>query len=168
EELVFGVEKVTTGAAADIRMVSDTVRRMITEWGMSDKLGFLAYSADQQEVFLGHSVTQQKNVSDATAKIIDEEIRRVTDEAFADARKILEDNRHELDKLGEGLLEYETLTGDEIKRLLAGEEVRSDHDNDRPATPHGGGKSSVPTGGTAPRGGLGSPGDIAPDPQPGD
>ncbi|MEC8117109.1 MAG: cell division protein FtsH, partial [Pseudomonadota bacterium] len=76
--------------------------------------------------------------------------------------------RHELDKLGEGLLEYETLTGDEIKRLLAGEEVRSDHDNDRPATPHGGGKSSVPTGGTAPRGGLGSPGDIAPDPQPGD
>ncbi|MEC9167374.1 MAG: ATP-dependent zinc metalloprotease FtsH, partial [Pseudomonadota bacterium] len=167
EELVFGVEKVTTGAAADIRMVSDTVRRMITEWGMSDKLGFLAYSADQQEVFLGHSVTQQKNVSDATAKIIDEEIRRVTDEAFADARKILEDNRHELDKLGEGLLEYETLTGDEIKRLLAGEEVRSDHDNDRPATPHGGGKSSVPTGGTAPRGGLGSPGDIAPDPQPG-
>ena len=168
EELVFGEEKVTTGAAADIRMVSDTVRRMITEWGMSDKLGFLAYSADQQEVFLGHSVTQQKNVSDATAKIIDEEIRRVTDEAFADARKILEDNRHELDKLGEGLLEYETLTGDEIKRLLAGEEVRSDHDNDRPATPHGGGKSSVPTGGTAPRGGLGSPGDIAPDPQPGD
>ena len=168
EELVFGEEKVTTGAAADIRMVSDTVRRMITEWGMSDKLGFLAYSADQQEVFLGHSVTQQKNVSDATAKIIDEEIRRVTDEAFADARKILEDNRHELDKLGEGLLEYETLTGDEIKRLLAGEEVRGDHDNDRPATPHGGGKSSVPTGGTAPRGGLGSPGDIAPDPQPGD
>ncbi len=168
EELVFGEEKVTTGAAADIRMVSDTVRRMITEWGMSDKLGFLAYSADQQEVFLGHSVTQQKNVSDATAKIIDEEIRQVTDEAFADARKILEDNRHELDKLGEGLLEYETLTGDEIKRLLAGEEVRSDHDNDRPATPHGGGKSSVPTGGTAPRGGLGSPGDIAPDPQPGD
>ncbi|MEC8026230.1 MAG: ATP-dependent zinc metalloprotease FtsH, partial [Pseudomonadota bacterium] len=165
EELVFGEEKVTTGAAADIRMVSDTVRRMITEWGMSDKLGFLAYSADQQEVFLGHSVTQQKNVSDATAKIIDEEIRRVTDEAFADARKILEDNRHELDKLGEGLLEYETLTGDEIKRLMAGEEVRSDHDNDRPATPHGGGKSSVPTGGTAPRGGLGSPGDIAPDPQ---
>ncbi|MEC8852147.1 MAG: ATP-dependent zinc metalloprotease FtsH, partial [Pseudomonadota bacterium] len=161
EELVFGEEMVTTGAAADIRMVSDTVRRMITEWGMSDKLGFLAYSADQQEVFLGHSVTQQKNVSDATAKIIDEEIRRVTDEAFADARKILEDNRHELDKLGEGLLEYETLTGDEIKRLLAGEEVRSDHDNDRPATPHGGGKSSVPTGGTAPRGGLGSPGDIA-------
>ena len=106
EELMFGEEKITTGASSDIRMVSDMARRMITEWGMSDKLGFLAYSADQQEVFLGHSVTQQKNVSDATSKIIDDEIRRITDETFEDARRILVENFHELETLGAGLIEY--------------------------------------------------------------
>src|SRR3546814_20636977 len=87
---------------------------------MSDKLGFLAYSADQQEVFLGHSVTQQKNVSDATAKVIDEEIRRVTDAAYEDARRILTECIDDLHALAKGLLEYETLSGDEIKDLLAG------------------------------------------------
>ena len=76
EEMIFGDEKVTTGASSDIKMVSDIARRMVTEWGLSEKLGFLAYSADEQEVFLGRSVSQQKNLSDSTAKIIDEEIRR--------------------------------------------------------------------------------------------
>ena len=163
EELMFGEEKITTGASSDIRMVSDMARRMITEWGMSDKLGFLAYSADQQEVFLGHSVTQQKNVSDATSKIIDDEIRRITDETFEDARRILVENFHELETLGAGLIEYETLSGDEIKRLLAGENIRDDHDSSHPSAPVSGQRSSVPTGGD---GSL--PGGIAPDPQPGD
>ena len=163
EELMFGEEKITTGASSDIRMVSDMARRMITEWGMSDKLGFLAYSADQQEVFLGHSVTQQKNMSEATSKIIDDEIRRITDETFEDARKILVDNFHELEALGAGLIEYETLSGDEIKRLLAGENIRNDQGSSHPGAPSGGQKSSVPTGGESPL-----PGGITPDPQPGD
>ena len=82
EELIFGDDKITTGASSDIRMVTDMARRMVTEWGMSEKLGFLAYSADEQEVFLGRSVSQQKNVADATASIIDTEIRRIVDEAY--------------------------------------------------------------------------------------
>jgi len=167
EDLIFGAERITTGASSDIRMVSDMSRRMVTEWGMSDKLGFLAYSADQQEVFLGHSVTQQKNVSDATANVIDEEIRRITDEAYDDARRILEEQMEDLHTLAKGLLEYETLSGDEIEALLAGGPINRGG-NDEPTKPSGPGRrASVPTGGTAPGGGAG-PGGMEPDPQPGD
>ena len=80
EELIFGSDKVTTGAADDIRRATNLARRMVTEFGFSDKLGPLRYSENEEEVFLGHSVTQRKNVSDATAKIIDEEIRRLVDD----------------------------------------------------------------------------------------
>ncbi|GIR79189.1 MAG: ATP-dependent zinc metalloprotease FtsH [Alphaproteobacteria bacterium] len=97
EEMIFGEDKVTTGASSDIRMVSDTARRMVTEWGLSDKLGFLAYSADEQEVFLGRSVSQQKNLSDSTARIIDEEIRKIVDDAYLDASKILKKKKKDLD-----------------------------------------------------------------------
>jgi|TARA_R110001599_G_scaffold291386_9_gene494875 cell division protease FtsH len=165
EELVFGEERVTTGASSDIRMVSDMARRMVTEWGLSDKLGFLAYSQDQQEVFLGHSVTQQKNVSDATAKVIDEEIRRIVDDAYKDARRILEENNNELETLAKGLLEYETLSGDEIKALLAGEGLVRDNKEDGPK-PGAGRRSSVPTGGKEGTGKTG--GGLEPDPQPGE
>ncbi|WP_028466886.1 MULTISPECIES: ATP-dependent zinc metalloprotease FtsH [Nisaea] len=165
EELVFGEERVTTGASSDIRMVSDMARRMVTEWGLSDKLGFLAYSQDQQEVFLGHSVTQQKNVSDATAKVIDEEIRRIVDGAYSDARRILEENYNELETLAKGLLEYETLSGDEIKALLAGESLVKNNKEDGPK-PGAGRRSSVPTGGKEDTGKTG--GGLEPDPQPGE
>jgi len=165
EEIIFGEERVTTGASSDIRMVSDMARRMVTEWGLSDKLGFLAYSQDQQEVFLGHSVTQQKNVSDATAKVIDEEIRRIVDEAYEDARRILTENRDELETLAKGLLEYETLSGDEIKALLAGESLHKENKEDGPK-PGAGLRSSVPTGGAE---GTSKPGGgLEPDPQPGE
>jgi cell division protease FtsH len=120
EDMIFGVDKITTGASSDIRMATDMARRMVTEWGMSDKLGFLAYSADEQEVFLGRSVSQQKNVSDLTASIIDEEIRRIVDEAYGAATKILKKNHDELERLAQGLLEYETLNGDEIKIIVEG------------------------------------------------
>ena len=120
EDLIFGYDKVTTGASSDIRMVTDMARRMVTEWGMSDKLGFLAYSADEQEVFLGRSVSQQKNVADATASIIDTEVRRIVDEAYKDATKILKKNDVELERLAQGLLEYETLDGNEIKIIVEG------------------------------------------------
>ena len=101
-------------------MATDMARRMVTEWGMSDKLGFLAYSADEQEVFLGRSVSQQKNVADATASIIDTEVRRIIDEAYESATDILKKFDVELERLAQGLLEYETLDGDEIKIIVEG------------------------------------------------
>ena len=135
EELIFGDDKVTTGASSDIRMATDMARRMVTEWGMSDKLGFLAYSADEQEVFLGRSVSQQKNMADSTASIIDSEVRRIVDEAYDAATKILKKHNVELERLAQGLLEYETLDGEEIKIIVEGGTlVRKDAD-DTPVKP---------------------------------
>ena len=148
EELIFGAEKVTTGASSDIRMATDMARRMVTEWGMSDKLGFLAYSGDEQEVFLGRSVTQSKNVSDNTADIIDTEVRRIVDEAYADATKILKDYNVELERLAQGLLEYETLNENEIKIIVEGGTLsRTDEDDDTPPEPRAKKpRSGLPTG----------------------
>ena len=135
EELIFGDDKVTTGASSDIRMATDMARRMVTEWGMSDKLGFLAYSADEQEVFLGRSVSQQKNMADSTASIIDSEVRRIVDEAYDAATKILKKHNVDLERLAQGLLEYETLDGEEIKIIVEGGTlVRKDAD-DTPVKP---------------------------------
>src|SRR5256714_10773276 len=106
EELIFGEDKVTTGASDDIRRATGLARRMVTEFGFSEKLGPLRYADNEEEVFLGHSVTQRKNVSDATAKLIDEEIRRVIDEAEQTAREILTARLEELHALAKGLLEY--------------------------------------------------------------
>ena len=167
EELVFGPENVTTGAGDDIRKATEWARRMVTEFGFSDRLGPLRYSDNEEEVFLGHSVTQRKNVSDATAKIIDEEIRRLIETAEARAREILTDRRDGLDAIAEALLEYESLTGDEIQGILRGEPVYRPSEEERQAA--AGSRSSVPTSGGArsrdegpqPGGGL------EPEPQPG-
>ena len=123
EEMIFGDEKVTTGASSDIKMVSDIARRMVTEWGLSEKLGFLAYSADEQEVFLGRSVSQQKNLSDSTAKIIDEEIRNIVDDAYIDASKILKQKKKQLDLIANALLEYETLDSQDINSIIKGKKL---------------------------------------------
>ncbi len=124
EELIFGYDAVTSGASSDIQHATELARAMVTQWGMSDKLGPLQYAANEQEVFLGHSVANKQNVSDETAKLIDDEIKRFVDEANARATKILTDHRDQLEIVGKALLEYETLTGDEIKALIAGEEIR--------------------------------------------
>ena len=137
EDLIFGEDKITTGASSDIRMATDMARRMVTEWGMSDKLGFLAYSADEQEVFLGRSVSQQKNMSDQTASIIDAETRRIVDEAYDDATKILKKHDNELERLAQGLLEYETLNGDEIKIIVEGGTLSRQDLADEIDTPRG-------------------------------
>src|SRR6185437_4433793 len=126
EELIFGPDRVTTGAADDIRRATGLARRMVTEFGFSDKLGPLRYSDNEEEVFLGHSVTQRKNVSDATAKIIDEEIRRIIDEGETTARGILTEHLEELHALAKGLLEFETLSADEIRRVIRGEKIVRD------------------------------------------
>ena len=164
EEMIFGETKITTGASSDIKMVSDMSRRMVTEWGMSEKLGFLAYGADQQEVFLGHSVTQTKNLSDATAKTIDEETRRIIDEAYIDASSILTKNKDQLETVAKGLLEYETLSGAEIESLISGNTLSKNKPGDETPKSGGGRRSSVPTGGEDNQSGR----NLEPDPQLGD
>ncbi len=145
EEIVFGPENVTTGAGNDIKVATDIARRMVTEFGFSENLGPLRYSDNEEEVFLGHSVTQRKNVSDATARLIDEEVRTLIDNAAATARRILVEHRDDLDMLAVALLEYETLSGDEVQALLRGESiVRPEHDD---TSKDAGRKSSVPTSG---------------------
>ena len=163
EELVFGQKNVTTGASDDIKQATGLARRMVTEWGMSDKLGPLRYSDNEEEVFLGHSVTQRKNVSDATAKVIDEEIRRYIDDAGNNARRILTDHRDDLDTIADGLLEYETLTADDIEHLLKGEPLHRPADTEPPSE-DAGSRSAVPTTDNAKKN-LG--GELNPEPQPG-
>lgn len=143
EEMVFGYDKVTSGASQDIKMATNMSRLMVTEWGMSDKLGPLYHSADQQEMFLGRSIGQQKNSSDATAELIDEEIKKLVMEGYKTAQKILKDNFDKLEKLALALIEYETLSGDEINDLLAGKQFfKKNPEDDKPKKP--GKKSSVP------------------------
>jgi cell division protease FtsH len=160
EELIFGPDKVTTGAADDIRRATNLARRMVTEFGFSEKLGPLRYSENEEEVFLGHSVTQRKNVSDATAKVIDEEIRRIVDEGEQRAREILTAHLDELHALAKGLLEYETLSADEIRRIIRGERiVRETSAGPAPDEARPGRRSSVPP--------SGRPAGLEPEPQPG-
>ena len=131
EEIIFGKDKITNGAASDIQMVTNLAKRMVTEWGMSEKLGRLRYNNDSEEIFLGHSVAQSKNNSDATAKIIDDEIRFLADEAEKNCKDILMKNIEQLHTVAKGLLEYETLSGDEINDLIKGiKPSRDDFDND--------------------------------------
>jgi len=161
EELIFGPDKVTTGAADDIRRATSLARRMVTEFGFSEKLGPLRYAENEEEVFLGHSVTQRKNVSDATAKIIDEEIRRIIDEGEQTAREILTARLDELHALAKGLLEYETLSAEEIRRIIKGERIVRETTTG-PATTdelRPGRRSSVPP--------SGRPTGLEPEPQPG-
>ncbi len=146
EEVIFGAEKVTTGASSDIKMTTDISRRMVTEWGMSDRLGFLAYAEPQQEVFLGHSVTQHKTMAEQTAQTVDDEIRVIVDNCYQRAESIIQEHMDQLHAIAQGLLEYETLSGTEIDRLLKGEPIdRPDpDDDDHPLNniPNIGGKST--------------------------
>ena len=162
EELVFGRENITTGAGNDIKQATEMARRMVTEYGFSEKLGPLRYSDNEEEVFLGHSVAQRKNVSEATASLIDAEIRQLIDDGEVKAKEILTKHRDELEKLAQALLEYETLSGDEVKALLKGEPIVRPQEDDTPpadSQADGGRKSSVPTSGKSkkgPHGGFGA------------
>ena len=124
EEMIFGKEKVSTGASNDIQVATTIARKMVSEWGMSDVMGPIAYDEPEGEVFLGYSISKRKNVSDLTAQKVDEEIRKIIDEAYQKTRQILTDYKVELDTLAMGLVEYETLSGEEIKDLLEGKEIR--------------------------------------------
>ena len=123
EELKFGYDAVTSGASGDIQMATNLARSMVTEWGMSDKLGPILYAENSGEVFLGKSVTKSQNMSEETAQLVDEEIKAFVMTAYEKAKEILTKHRKDWEKLAEALIEYETLTGDEIKDLLAGKEI---------------------------------------------
>jgi len=130
EELKFGYDKVTSGASSDIAMATGLARSMVTEWGMSDKLGPVLYAENNNEVFLGKSVTQSKNMSDETAKIVDSEIRKLVDDAYERAKEILTTKNKEFELLSQALITYETLSGDDIQKVIKGEKI--DDSKDKP------------------------------------
>jgi len=159
EEMIFGHEKVTSGASSDIEQATKLARMMVTRWGLSEALGTVAYGENQEEVFLGYSVARQQNISEATVQKIDAEIKRLVEEGYQEARQILEVKRSDLEILAKGLLEYETLSGDEIKDLLAGKPPVREGLTE-PVQPR---TSAVPpTGKTRPRP---EPGGLEPQPQ---
>ena len=152
EELIFGADKVTSGAASDIEQATRLARMMVTRWGFSNELGTVAYGENQEEVFLGHSVSRQQNISEATAQKIDAEVRRLVEDGYAEATP--HPHRQEGRRsraLAQGLLEYETLTGDEIRNLLAGKppvrEQPERADADRAARPCRHGRTRPPAAG---------------------
>ncbi len=137
EELIFGPEAITTGAANDLEKVTEIARNMVTKWGMSEKLGPLTYGEDEEEVFLGHSVTQHKVLSDSTARIIDEEVRQIVERNYQRARQLLQENMDKLHKMAEALIKYETLDPEQIEDIMAGRDPRPPRDwgaEDRPVT----------------------------------
>ena len=143
EEMIFGTNKVTSGAQSDIEQATRLARMMVTRWGFSEELGAVAYGENQEEVFLGHSVSRQQNISEATAQKIDAEVRRLVEAGHDEARRVLEEKRADLETLARGLLEFETLSGDEIVDLLQGKRPVRESVIE-PATPR---SSAVPSAG---------------------
>ncbi|WP_407156671.1 ATP-dependent zinc metalloprotease FtsH [Bradyrhizobium sp. STM 3557] len=139
----FGPEKVTNGATGDIQQATGLARAMVMEWGMSDKLGRVRYQSNEQEVFLGHSVARSTNISDDTARLIDSEIRSLIEAGEQEARRIITEKRDDWEKIAQALLEYETLTGDEIIDLLKGKKPNRESVIE-PSTPRA---SAVPPAG---------------------
>ena len=128
EEMIFGPDNVTSAAAGDLEQSTKLARDMVTRWGLSKELGTLAYGENQDEVFLGHSVARTQNVSDLDSQRITAEIRRLTDAALADARRLLEEHRDELETVAAGLLRHESLSGVEIAGLIEGREPNREFD----------------------------------------
>ena len=142
EELKFGYDNVTSGASSDINAATNLARAMVTEWGMSDALGPIRYSENSNEVFLGRSVTQNQNMSEETARLVDAEIKRLVNDGYEEAKRILKEHGDDWEKLAEALMEYETLTGEEIKDVLSGKVV--DKSKDAPVSEEKRTKASIP------------------------
>jgi len=162
EELIFGADKVTNGATHDIEVATRIARSMVTKWGMSEKLGPLAYSEDEQEVFLGHSVTQHKNVSDETTHLIDEEVRSIIDRNYGRAQGLLDENMDKLHAMAEALIKYETINSDQIDDIMNDRTPRppKDWDSEEESSGSGGAAATVgtkPGGGTTGEGRIGDP-----------
>ena len=154
EEVIFGYEKVSSGASSDIQYATQLARDMVTRWGMSDELGPLQYAEPEEEVFLGYSVNRQRQMSNETAQQIDKEIRRIVEEGYARAKHMLDEHRDQLETLAQALLEYETLSGDEIKTVIAGGSI--DRGGSKgPSLPSAG--SSIPKAKRPKSGAIGGP-----------
>lgn len=155
EEMILGAAGVTTGAANDIERATEIARNMVTKWGLSERLGPLTYSEDDGEVFLGHSVTQRKQVSDDTAHAIDEEVRRIVDHNYKTARAILEENVDKLHSMAKALVKYETIDDSQIRDIMAGKEPQppEDWEDSTDSTPG----DDAPTPETEVTGSIGGP-----------
>ena len=145
EQIIYGKDHLNSGASGDITQATGLARRMVTEWGMSEKLGPLLYNENQQEVFLGHSVARSQNMSEETAKLIDEEIRRIVTAGEQRAWDVLLPNRDKLEAITQALMEYETVSGDECMVVMRGEKITRKTDDDAGKGPIG---SAVPTTGS--------------------
>ena len=161
EQLIYGKEHLNNGASSDINTATRIARAMVTEWGMSEKLGPLLYSENQQEVFLGHSITQRQNMSDETAKLIDEEVRRIVMTGEKKAWEVLSANRDKLEAITQALMEFETISGHEVDVVMRGDKITRTGDDEEtkgprgPAVPIAGKQKPVRgTGGEEPSGGL--------------
>jgi cell division protease FtsH len=146
EELIFGIEKVTTGASNDIKRTTELARNMVTKWGLSERLGPLMYSEEEEEVFLGRSVTQHKNVSDDTAHTIDEEIRSIIDRNYERAENILKENFDKLHLMAAALMKYETIDADQINDIMSGRKPRPPKDWEEPEAGSSGDGGERPSG----------------------
>ena len=144
EELIFGADNVTTGASNDIQQATDLARRMVTEWGMSDELGRLRYSENEEQVFLGLAMGKTQSVSEDTARRIDAEVRRIVEEAEAQGREVLSEHMDSLHAVADALLAYETLSGEEVRALLAGMPINRDEGPDENPRDR---RSSIPRAG---------------------
>ncbi len=142
EELKYGPKNVTSGASSDIAAATNLARSMVTEWGMSEKLGPVLYAENSGEVFLGKSVTQNKNMSEDTARLVDEEIKNLVLNAYHEATRIITENKTEWENLAQALIEYETLTGEEIQQVIKGEKI--DKSSESPVSEEKRTHSSVP------------------------
>jgi cell division protease FtsH len=138
--------QMTTGASNDFQRATDMARRMVTEWGMSDALGPMVYAENEQEVFLGRSVTSTKNVSEATQQKVDGEVRRIIDEQYGLARRLLDENRDKVHAMAHALLEWETIDADQVNDIMAGRPPRSPKPtaSTKPPAAGGSGGSAAP------------------------
>ena len=153
EEVIFGYDKVSSGASSDIQYATQLARDMVTRWGMSDALGPLQYAEPEEEVFLGYSVNRQRQMSNETAQAIDKEIRKVVEDGYERAKHLLDEHRGQLETLAQALLEFETLSGEEIKTVLDGGSIDRGGTS-KPTIPAAG--SSIPKA-KRPKAGIGGP-----------
>ncbi len=144
EQLVYGKDHLNTGASSDITQATSLARSMVTEWGMSERLGPLRYTDNQQEVFLGHAITQRQNMSEETARLIDEEIRKIVNAGQAKAWEVLGAHRNELEAITQALMEFETISGEECMIVMRGDKIVRKSDDEETKGPMG---SAVPVAG---------------------
>lgn len=163
EQLIYGKQHLNSGASGDITMATAFARSMVTEWGMSEKLGPVRYNDNQQEVFLGHAITQRQNMSEDTARLIDQEVRRIVNEGYQKAHVVLTEHLEQLKALTQALMEYETINGDECAAIMRGEKIVRKDDDESTRGPAG---SAVPVAGRSrPPRGEPDTGSMAPQPQ---